>query len=206
MFPCFKVEPRHRRRRRLFTYSGRRDLQRPQCARCAGHRNVGAGRAGERQELRKRHRTRRTHLRRGRPRRRPRHGQCQREQWAEGSAAEQSYSFEETLAWASYGEDVVPGEFIATRTVGGGCGLEQNRWIQPGDLVELTATGIGTLANRVGGRESVPDTASFRTFPFTIRSDITGTRRCLYVHADAAKIGFTDDDTAHNGKRILLKP
>ncbi|TCP56646.1 2-keto-4-pentenoate hydratase/2-oxohepta-3-ene-1,7-dioic acid hydratase in catechol pathway [Tamaricihabitans halophyticus] len=70
--------------------------------------------------------------------------------WSHGTTANRQYSFAEVLAWASYGEDVYPGEFLAVGTVGGGCGAELDRWIQPGDVVELEASGIGVLRNQVG--------------------------------------------------------
>jgi 2-keto-4-pentenoate hydratase/2-oxohepta-3-ene-1,7-dioic acid hydratase in catechol pathway len=90
------------------------------------------------------------------------------EVWTQGTAEAQHYSFEEVLAWASYGEDVHPGEFIATGTVGGGCGLELGRWIQEGDSLELEAEGIGVLRNRIGVREVTPADAglpSYEQFP-----------------------------------------
>ncbi|HVQ61490.1 MAG TPA: fumarylacetoacetate hydrolase family protein, partial [Burkholderiales bacterium] len=34
-------------------------------------------------------------------------------------------------------------------TVGNGCGLEQMRFLNPGDTVELEVEGIGILRNRV---------------------------------------------------------
>jgi 2-keto-4-pentenoate hydratase/2-oxohepta-3-ene-1,7-dioic acid hydratase in catechol pathway len=37
----------------------------------------------------------------------------------------------------------------------GCCGLELDRWIQPGQTVELEIDGIGTLRNRIS-REAVP--------------------------------------------------
>ncbi len=77
------------------------------------------------------------------------------EEWARGTSAGRRYSFAEVLAWASYAEPVVPGEFLAVGTVGGGCGLELDRWIQPGDVVELEASGIGVLRNMVGARQPV---------------------------------------------------
>ncbi|OZC59726.1 hypothetical protein CH267_06390 [Rhodococcus sp. 06-621-2] len=87
------------------------------------------------------------------------------ELWAEGSAAEQSYSFEETLDWASYGEYVVPGEFIATQTVGGGCGLEQTAGSSPAISSNSPTPGSAPKnSNRVGDRESVPDTAGLPRF------------------------------------------
>lgn len=78
------------------------------------------------------------------------------EEWASGSTADRQFSFAEVLAWASYSEDVYPGEFLALGTVGGGCGLELDRWIKPGDVVELEAGGIGVLSNPVGAKEQVP--------------------------------------------------
>jgi 2-keto-4-pentenoate hydratase/2-oxohepta-3-ene-1,7-dioic acid hydratase in catechol pathway len=86
------------------------------------------------------------------------------EVWTQGSAGAQEYSFEDVLAWASYGEDVHPGEFIATGTVGNGCGVELGRWIQEGDVVELEAEGIGVLRNRIGVREVPPADAGLPTY------------------------------------------
>lgn len=45
-----------------------------------------------------------------------------------------------------------PGDVLGSGTVGGGCILEHgdNRWLEPGDVVELEIEGIGTLTNRVG--------------------------------------------------------
>ena len=75
------------------------------------------------------------------------------ETWASGTTKERQFSFAEVLAWASLDEDVYPGEFFGLGTVGGGCGLELDRWIQPGDVVELEAGGVGTLRNPVGERQ-----------------------------------------------------
>ncbi|WP_331772844.1 fumarylacetoacetate hydrolase family protein (plasmid) [Embleya sp. NBC_00888] len=76
------------------------------------------------------------------------------EEWASGSTAHRQFSFAEVLAWASLDEDVHPGEFFALGTVGGGCGLELDRWIKPGDVVELEASGVGVLRNPVGEKRT----------------------------------------------------
>jgi 2-keto-4-pentenoate hydratase/2-oxohepta-3-ene-1,7-dioic acid hydratase in catechol pathway len=86
------------------------------------------------------------------------------EQWAAGTTKDRQFSFAEVLAWASLDEDVFPGEFFGLGTVGGGCGLELDRWIRPGDVVELTASGVGVLRNRVGEKRRAPDGAGVTSF------------------------------------------
>ena len=92
------------------------------------------------------------------------------EVWSEGTSAERRFSFAEVVAWASYCETIHPGEFIGVGTVGGGCGYEIDRWIQPGDVVELEIEGIGVLRNRVGEREAVPPGAGLPTYRIPARA------------------------------------
>jgi 2-keto-4-pentenoate hydratase/2-oxohepta-3-ene-1,7-dioic acid hydratase in catechol pathway len=49
------------------------------------------------------------------------------------------------LAFASRNETVHAGEVFGSGTVGGCCGLEMDRWIKRGDLVELEVERIGML-------------------------------------------------------------
>ena len=86
------------------------------------------------------------------------------ELWASGTTAGRQFSFAEVLAWASLDEDVYPGEFFAVGTVGGGCGYELDRWIQPGDVVELEASGIGVLRNPVGLKQPHRDGAGLASY------------------------------------------
>ncbi|HUB39967.1 MAG TPA: fumarylacetoacetate hydrolase family protein [Streptosporangiaceae bacterium] len=86
------------------------------------------------------------------------------ETWSKGTTASRKYSFAEVLAWASYCEDIQPGEFLAVGTVGGGCGFELERWIRPGDVVELSSPQIGTLRNVVGHPEQVPPDAGIPSY------------------------------------------
>jgi 2-keto-4-pentenoate hydratase/2-oxohepta-3-ene-1,7-dioic acid hydratase in catechol pathway len=78
------------------------------------------------------------------------------ETWAAGTTRDRQFSFAEVLAWASLDEPVYPGEFFAVGTIGGGCGLELDRWLQPGDVVELEAFDVGVQRNRVGARQVAP--------------------------------------------------
>lgn len=78
------------------------------------------------------------------------------ETWSKGTSKHRHFSFAEVLVWASYCEDVQPGEFIAVGTMGGGAGLELDRWISPGDVIELSSNQLGTLRNFVGAPEVTP--------------------------------------------------
>jgi 2-keto-4-pentenoate hydratase/2-oxohepta-3-ene-1,7-dioic acid hydratase in catechol pathway len=50
---------------------------------------------------------------------------------------------------ASMDETLRPGDLIGSGTVVGGCGLELDRWVKPGDVIELEIDGIGKLTNTV---------------------------------------------------------
>lgn len=71
------------------------------------------------------------------------------EVWSEGNIGEMYHSFEEIIEYVSRHETIHPGDILGTGTVGNGCGLELDRWLSPGDTIELEAEGIGTLRNTV---------------------------------------------------------
>jgi 2-keto-4-pentenoate hydratase/2-oxohepta-3-ene-1,7-dioic acid hydratase in catechol pathway len=71
------------------------------------------------------------------------------EVWSAGSSAGMLHNFEDIIAFVSRDEMLHPGEFMASGTMGGGCGLEQDRYLSDGDVVELEVEGIGVLRNRV---------------------------------------------------------
>lgn len=66
-----------------------------------------------------------------------------------GSSGTMHYSFPELIAFVSRHETLHAGEIICSGTVGGGCGDENGRFLQSGDLIELEVEGIGVLRNRV---------------------------------------------------------
>lgn len=80
------------------------------------------------------------------------------ELWCEGSTAGPAHDVGAMLAYASAGERLEPGDVISTGTMPGCCGLELDRWIQPGQTVELEIDGIGTVANRIDA-DAVPRNA-----------------------------------------------
>ncbi|UUY03976.1 fumarylacetoacetate hydrolase family protein [Svornostia abyssi] len=77
------------------------------------------------------------------------------EQWCEGTTANPQHTLGAMLAYASAGERLDAGDVISTGTMPGCCGLELDRWIQPGQTIELEIDGIGTLTNTIS-RSAVP--------------------------------------------------
>jgi len=71
------------------------------------------------------------------------------EEWGRGNSRDMHWKFEDCIAHASRSETLHAGEFFGSGTVGNGCGLEQMRFLKPGDVVELEVEGIGVLRNRV---------------------------------------------------------
>lgn len=78
------------------------------------------------------------------------------EVWSEGTTSDMYYSFEEMISFVSQSETLFPGEFLGSGTVGKGCGWELDRWIQPGDVIELEVENIGVLKNQIGQPEQNP--------------------------------------------------
>ena len=76
------------------------------------------------------------------------------ELWCEGTTAGAQHDIGEMLAYASKGERLDAGDVISTGTMPGCCGLELERWIRPGQTVELEIDGIGTLTNRISAEAS----------------------------------------------------
>ena len=74
-------------------------------------------------------------------------------QWSKGYSGDARYSWAEMLVHLSRDEWVLPGDVMASGTVGTGCGMELDRWIKPGDTVELDIEKIGKLINKVGKKQ-----------------------------------------------------
>src|SRR5262245_9285603 len=74
-----------------------------------------------------------------------------------GNAGSMYWTWPQILAHASRDTELRPGDVIGSGTIGTGCILELTPeavggWLKPGDVVELTVEGIGTLRNRVVAR------------------------------------------------------
>jgi 2-keto-4-pentenoate hydratase/2-oxohepta-3-ene-1,7-dioic acid hydratase in catechol pathway len=71
------------------------------------------------------------------------------ETWSRGNSGAMYWKFEQMIEFLTEGDFIVPGDVIGSGTVGGGCGLELDRWIARGDVIELEVEKIGVLRNRV---------------------------------------------------------
>lgn len=71
------------------------------------------------------------------------------ETWSDGNSGTSHWTFPQMIAHVSRDETIYPGDLFGSGTVGGGCGLDQDRWLKPGDVVELEIEGIGVLRTRV---------------------------------------------------------
>jgi 2-keto-4-pentenoate hydratase/2-oxohepta-3-ene-1,7-dioic acid hydratase in catechol pathway len=71
------------------------------------------------------------------------------EVWSDGRSDDMIHSFEDMIAFVSRDETLHGGEFLGSGTIGGGCGMELDRYLEHGDVVELEVDGIGVLRNRV---------------------------------------------------------
>jgi 2-keto-4-pentenoate hydratase/2-oxohepta-3-ene-1,7-dioic acid hydratase in catechol pathway len=72
------------------------------------------------------------------------------ETWGEDDSANMHHTFADLISYASRSQTIYPGEVFGSGTAAGGSGLELDRWLEEGDLVELEIEGIGILRNRVG--------------------------------------------------------
>lgn len=74
------------------------------------------------------------------------------EVWGEDTSAHMHHTFADMIAYASQAQTLYPGEVFGSGTAARGSGLEQDRWLKEGDIVEMEIEGIGILRNRIGKR------------------------------------------------------
>jgi 2-keto-4-pentenoate hydratase/2-oxohepta-3-ene-1,7-dioic acid hydratase in catechol pathway len=72
--------------------------------------------------------------------------------WTDSTSGGRQFSFEDLIVHVSQSETIYPGELWGSGTTTGGSGLELDRWLKPGDVVELEIEGIGILRNRIERR------------------------------------------------------
>jgi len=75
------------------------------------------------------------------------------QEWSRGQSGDGHYTFAQMIEFVSQDEWLMAGDLIGSGTVGTGCGLELDRWIQANDVLELEVEKIGILKNKVGQKE-----------------------------------------------------
>ncbi|MDO7840786.1 fumarylacetoacetate hydrolase family protein [Sphingomonas immobilis] len=71
------------------------------------------------------------------------------EVWSRGRSSDMRWSFAQIISFISQSETLHPGDFIGSGTCEKGCGAELDRWLKPGDVIELAVEGLGVLRNTV---------------------------------------------------------
>ena len=69
--------------------------------------------------------------------------------WSESTPGAMQWTFPEMISYTSQDETMNVGDVFGSGTVNSGCGFEIDRWIRPGDIVEIEAASIGVLRNRI---------------------------------------------------------
>lgn len=72
------------------------------------------------------------------------------ETWSQGHFKDQYWGFPLLVSHVSQEETVYPGDILGSGTFYKGCGLDLDRWIKPGDVLELEVPKLGILKNIIG--------------------------------------------------------
>ncbi|MFC6101691.1 fumarylacetoacetate hydrolase family protein [Olivibacter domesticus] len=87
---------------------------------------------------------------------------------SKGNLADMHWTFAEIIERISYGVELFPGDIIGSGTVGTGCFLElngtgvrensayQEQWLNPGDEISLSVSGLGVLTNHIVKEDYIP--------------------------------------------------
>ncbi len=76
------------------------------------------------------------------------------EKWSEGNSSGRYWSFPIMLSHISQEETVYPGDVLGSGTYYRGCGLDLDRWVKPGDVIELEVEKLGRLRQTAGTPKS----------------------------------------------------
>jgi 2-keto-4-pentenoate hydratase/2-oxohepta-3-ene-1,7-dioic acid hydratase in catechol pathway len=72
------------------------------------------------------------------------------ELWSKGRTEDRYWSWGLMLSHASQEETLYPGDVLGSGTFYQGCGLDLERWVNPGDEVELLVDKLGSLRHKIG--------------------------------------------------------
>ncbi len=70
--------------------------------------------------------------------------------WSEGFFRDQYWGFPLMLSHVSQCETLYPGDIFGSGTFYKGCGLDLDRWLKPGDVIELEVPALGILRSVIG--------------------------------------------------------
>ena len=79
------------------------------------------------------------------------------ELWSTGHFRDQYWGFPLMISYVSQEEAIYPGDILGSGTFYKGCGLDLDRWIQPGNTIELSSPALGTLRNKIGKPEQIKE-------------------------------------------------
>ena len=71
------------------------------------------------------------------------------ELWSQGNCREMFHSWERMIEHVSMEETIYPTDILGSGTANRGCGLEIDRWLQPGDVIEIEIQNLGVLTNKI---------------------------------------------------------
>jgi len=74
------------------------------------------------------------------------------EEWCRSRSGAIHWRWADMIAHVSRDEDIYPGDVYGSGTPGGCCGLDLDRRLEPGDVIELEIEKIGVLRNEIGPR------------------------------------------------------
>ena len=79
------------------------------------------------------------------------------EVWSEGHFKDQYWGFPLMVSYVSQEETIYPGDILGSGTFYKGCGLDLDRWLKGGDVIELEVSKLGVLRNKVSNPEPYRD-------------------------------------------------
>jgi 2-keto-4-pentenoate hydratase/2-oxohepta-3-ene-1,7-dioic acid hydratase in catechol pathway len=71
------------------------------------------------------------------------------ELWSDSNSKTIHWTFPQMIEFLTRDDTIYPGDILGSGTVRTGCGLELDRWVQRGDVIELEIEKLGVLRNRV---------------------------------------------------------
>ncbi len=72
------------------------------------------------------------------------------EVWGKDNSGNMHHKFRDMISYMSQAQTIYPGEVIGSGTAEGGAGIETDRYLKEGDVVEMEIEGIGILRNTIG--------------------------------------------------------